>query len=172
MIDIRILPDCIKMAQLHQGLLSESEREGRSLLRYIRANRSGKSKDRKLTLFLLPQAEESLLKMISVEDKLAELEKDAEEFRSLLGNYPNIRMLADAFIRERNKIDRSAKDARISYEQALRNHRDMEPSQVEMLDSLKESRMKADRIKVEVEPVAADLKNRLTRCREILSKYS
>jgi hypothetical protein len=60
MIDITIFPDCKKMVELKLKLLAESETEGRTLLRYFRADK-GKSSG-KLSAFLLPQAEEPLLK--------------------------------------------------------------------------------------------------------------
>ncbi len=166
------LSDCGKMAELEQKLLQESERGGRTLLRYLRAEKSGKRRDENLVPYLLQEAEEPLLKMIAAEERLKELDSDAEEFCKMLGDYPNIRAMAEVLNRERNKIDRSAKDARICYEQALRNHRDMDQNQVQQLDVVREARLKADRIKAGTEPKVADLESRLRKCHEILKKYN
>ncbi len=103
MIELWNFSDCSKVVRLRQRLLAESEAKGRTVLRYIRADKSAKSKDGKLTLLLLPQAEQPLMKIIGAEDKLTELETDMGDFVTLLKNYPNILMLVESLNRERTR---------------------------------------------------------------------
>jgi hypothetical protein len=117
MIDLTIFPDCRNLAKLQQELLAEIEVDGRGVLRYLRGN---KSKDGKFALHLLPQAQEHLSKIEAADARLVELEEDAEEFGTMLENYPNIRMLADSLRRERDKINIATKNARVAYEHALK----------------------------------------------------
>jgi hypothetical protein len=120
MIDLTIFPDCRNLAKLQQELLAEIEVDGRGVLRYLRGN---KSKDGKFALHLLPQAQEHLSKIEAADARLVELEEDAEEFGTMLGNYPNVRMLAELLNKERDKINRTAMDARVVYELALKTDR-------------------------------------------------
>jgi hypothetical protein len=172
MIDLTIFPDCVKMAELEQRLIAGSEREGRTLLRFLRLEKSSKSKDGKLIPYLLPQAEEPLSKMIAIEARLEELEKDAQEFAALIENYPSVNALADLLLREQNKIALSERNARVAYEQALRNHPKMDIDQVREIESVRKVAQKAEGIKAETTLIVADLENKLSKCQEILKKYN
>jgi hypothetical protein len=102
---------------------------------------------------------------------LEDIEEYAEEFGTMLGNYPNIRALAEMLNRERNKINIATKNARVAYEHALKTHRELTTQQVQELDIVRKARLKAEGIKDETAPIVADLEQRLRKCQTFLLKY-
>jgi ferritin-like metal-binding protein YciE len=101
--------------------------------------------------------------MIELKEKLlADIETEGEKIHGL----------ADVLNREKNKMDRAARDASLVYERALKNHRELTPEQIEQIVSVREAREKADRMATECASKIADLEEQLRRCRSIKEKYS
>lgn len=156
-----------KMAFAYRKAVEDIESESKDIWKYVRA----KHLDGQLVPYFLPEAETQLSALESAEKRIAEIQSDIKKFIKLM-NGDSRQGLAEELRRAKLKITNAEHDARIAWEHALRDNRDMSPVEAENLAVVQAATRRRDKIKAEYEPLVAELQDKLTKANAILGKYS
>ena len=168
MFDTDKFADCGKIALRYRELLSMQETSQIALWKFVSGE---KREDGTYTPIFLSGAEGPLNAIAEAEEKISALEKYAEEFSKLMGEFRSIRELSDALHRAKNAISLYERDARATYERELKNHRELSADQVRGLDVVRNAGLKADKTFADMTPVVIALQERLQAAHNILEKF-
>lgn len=160
-------PDCSKLAFRYRISMTEQEMAIQLLWTFLRGEKQGD----KFIPYLLPGCAKSLEDISEASTKLAEIQKDYEAFKEIVGESRSVRNIAEELRRAKLKISNAEHDSLVIWKHALMENVGMSPIEAEKLEVVQTSFRKRDKIKAEYEPLVAELQDKLTKANAVLGKY-
>jgi hypothetical protein len=103
-------------------------------------------------------------------EKLASIQKDASDFKIIMGNCKSLKLLADAKNRAENALANAERDSRNVLTRMMNNTK-FSVQEIEKSNIAQEANSKRDNILAEIEPKLRDLKEQIQQANKILAKY-
>ena len=164
--EIDKFPDCGKLAIAYRDCISAIETNQVVLWKYIRGEKCDNGIYRPI---FLSGAEAILQALERDELRLQEIEADAKEFTSLMGEFKSIRELAQGAHHENMKIQGAEKACRKILEKEMSSNYNQDPAEVLQMQSVRDQYLARD--KVVAESKLEEYRSKMASCNRILEKY-
>lgn len=156
-----------RLAEAYRKAVAAFEIQQAALLKCLRVEKTGS----KLVPIFTNEAGELAGNHYDAERRVIEVKSDIEAFLDIIGNDVSLDGLSSKLVRTRRTISEVTFEANAVRERSVRTNPAMSPNEAESLEVVQTAFDKRDRLKAELEPIAADLQSRVTKAKTILEKY-
>jgi len=167
--DFDQFPDLGAIVITYRSILQEREDLQKELMTFL----TGSQSDNGQIMAVFTEGARTILdKMSLLEQKQNDIQADMVQFAKILNGFKSIRELMDALRRAKTAVQNVGLEHKNVVKSALDRHPGMPLDDIQMLDDVRESGLKVDRVRAKNDPIVIDLEQRKKAANEILAKYN